>query len=74
MGQSIHFRLTCLEIAQDYRPVVSPTVDYIEHSDFHYRGVDPYIRGTFNWRFDYKEKAISQQMKKERKDDTEGIK
>ena len=51
-----------------------PTVDYIEHSDFHYRGVDPFIRGTFNWRFDYKEKAISQQMKKERKDDTEGVK
>ena len=62
------------EIEKDYRTVVCPTVDYIDHVDFHYRGVDPYIRGTFNWRFDYKERPITQEMKKSRKDPTEGVK
>ena len=63
-----------LEIAKDERTVVCPTVDYIDHKDFHYRGVDPYIRGTFNWRFDYKERAITQEMKKARTDPTGGVK
>ncbi|XP_057304292.1 polypeptide N-acetylgalactosaminyltransferase 10-like [Hydractinia symbiolongicarpus] len=62
------------EIGKDYRSVVCPTVDFIDHNDFHYRGVDPYIRGTFNWRFDYKEKPINAQQKFERKDETEGVK
>lgn len=61
------------EIAKDYRTVVCPTVDFIDHNDFHYRGVDPFIRGTFNWRFDYKEKAINAKQKLERKDETEGV-
>lgn len=61
------------EIERDYRTVVCPTVDYIDHVDFHYRGVDPYIRGTFNWRFDYKERPITQEMKKTRKDPTKGV-
>uniref|UniRef100_A0A7M5VHA3 Polypeptide N-acetylgalactosaminyltransferase n=1 Tax=Clytia hemisphaerica TaxID=252671 RepID=A0A7M5VHA3_9CNID len=61
------------EIERDYRTVVCPTVDYIDHVDFHYRGVDPYIRGTFNWRFDYKERPITQEMKKARKDPTKGV-
>lgn len=63
-----------LEIGKDYRTVVCPTVDFIDHDDFHYRSVDPYIRGTFNWRFDYKEKGINAQQSLERKDETEGVK
>ena len=63
-----------IEIAKDHRTVVCPTVDFIDHKDFNYRGVDPYIRGTFNWRFDYKERGITEEMKKARKDPTEGVK
>lgn len=63
-----------LEIAKSYRTVVCPTVDFIDHNDFHYRGVDPYIRGTFDWNFDYKERAITQKMRAMRDDPTEGVK
>lgn len=71
----VMFFLFCtLEIHADYRTVVCPTVDFIDHDDFHYRGVDPYIRGTFNWRFDYKEKVISTEEKMRRRDPTEGVK
>lgn len=62
------------EIKKDYRTVVCPTVDFIDHNDFHYRGVDPYIRGTFDWKFDYKERGITQKMRDARKDTTEGVK
>lgn len=62
------------EIAKDYRTVVCPTIDRIDHVDFQYRGFDPYTRGTFNWRFDYKERPLTNEMKKLRKDETEGVK
>ena len=68
------FSFCFLEIHANYRTVVCPTVDFIDHDDFHYRGVDPYIRGTFNWRFDYKEKVISTEEKMRRRDPTEGVK
>ena len=61
-------------IQDNYRNVVCPTIDVIDHLTFSYRGVDPLIRGTFNWRFDYKERAITDEQKKERKDDTQPVK
>ena len=62
-----------LEIHTNYKRVVCPTVDFIDHDTFYYRGVDPYIRGTFNWRFDYKERGITKLQRAERKSPTEGV-
>ncbi|XP_065656637.1 polypeptide N-acetylgalactosaminyltransferase 13 isoform X2 [Hydra vulgaris] len=61
------------EIEKNYRCVTCPTVDFIDHDSFYYRGVDPYIRGTFNWRFDYKERGITELQKAARKSVTEGV-
>jgi len=61
------------EVGKDYRRVVCPTVDFIDHNNFHYRGVDPYIRGTFNWRFDYKEKVVPDKMKRTLVAPTDGV-
>ena len=63
-----------LEIQKDYRTVVCPTIDFVDHRDFRYIGVDPYIRGTFSWRFDFKERVLSLEQKLKMKDKTEGIK
>ena len=57
-------------IALDRRTAVCPTIDFIDHNTFQYKPMDPYIRGTFNWRFDYKERP--EQMKK-RKDPTQEV-
>lgn len=61
-------------IEENYRNVVCPTIEVIDHLTFSYRGVDPLIRGTFNWRFDYKERVITDEQRKQRKDETEPVK
>ena len=61
-------------IQLNYRTVVCPTIDVIDHLTFSYRGVDPLIRGTFNWRFDYKERGITDEQRKLRTDETEPVK
>jgi len=61
-------------IQENYRNVVCPTIEVIDHLTFSYRGVDPLIRGTFNWRFDYKERGITEEQRKKRKDETEPVK
>ncbi len=61
-------------IKRDYRTVVCPTIDVIDHLTFSYRGVDPLIRGTFNWRFDYKERGITDAQRELRSDETEPVK
>ena len=60
-------------IAMNYRTVVCPTIDFIDHENFLYRGVDPFIRGTFNWRFDYKERGITEEQKRHRVDEAEPV-
>ena len=61
-------------IQADYRNVVCPTIEVIDHLTFSYRAVDPLIRGTFNWRFDYKERGITEEQRKHRVDETEPVK
>lgn len=61
-------------IQADYRNVVCPTIEVIDHLTFSYRAVDPLIRGTFNWRFDYKERGITDEQRKQRVDETEPVK
>ena len=61
-------------IQDNYRNVVCPTIEVIDHLTFSYRGVDPLIRGTFNWRFDYKERGITDEQRRRRKDETEPVK
>lgn len=61
-------------IALDSKTAVCPTIDFIDHNTFQYKPMDPLIRGTFNWRFDYKERALTAEMKARRKDDTEPVK
>ena len=60
-------------IQENYRNVVCPTIEVIDHLTFSYRGVDPLIRGTFNWRFDYKERGITDEQRNKRKDETEPV-
>lgn len=61
-------------IALDHRTAVCPTIDFIDHNTFQYKPMDPYIRGTFNWRFDYKERSITSEQRQRRKDPTEEVK
>ena len=46
-------------ITVDENVVTFPITDSIDHNTFAYRAMGSYIRGTFNWRFDYKEREIS---------------
>lgn len=61
-------------IALDHRTAVCPTIDFIDHNTFEYKPMDPYIRGTFNWRFDYKERPVRPDDMKKRKDPTQEVK
>ena len=60
-------------IALDRRTAVCPTIDFIDHNTFEYKPMDPYIRGTFNWRFDYKERPVRPEDMKKRKDPTQEV-
>lgn len=60
-------------IALDRRTAVCPTIDFIDHNTFEYKPMDPYIRGTFNWRFDYKERPVRPEEMKKRKDPTQEV-
>lgn len=60
-------------IALDRRTAVCPTIDFIDHNTFQYKPMDPYIRGTFNWRFDYKERPVRPEQMKKRKDPTQEV-
>ena len=60
-------------IALDRRTAVCPTIDFIDHNTFEYKPMDPYIRGTFNWRFDYKERPVRREDMKKRKDPTQEV-
>lgn len=61
-------------IALDRQTAVCPTIDFIDHNTFEYKPMDPYIRGTFNWRFDYKERPVRAEDMKKRKDPTQEVK
>ncbi|XP_031565849.1 uncharacterized protein LOC116301000 [Actinia tenebrosa] len=61
-------------IALDPHTAVCPTIDFIDHNTFQYKPMDPYIRGTFNWRFDYKERSLTPEMMARRKDATQPVK
>ncbi|EDO31035.1 predicted protein, partial [Nematostella vectensis] len=61
-------------IALNRRTAVCPTIDFIDHKTFQYKPMDPYIRGTFNWRFDYKERAVRPEEMAKRRDPTQEVK
>lgn len=60
-------------IALDHRTAVCPTIDFIDHNTFQYKPMNPYIRGTFNWRFDYKERPVREEEMAKRKDPTQEV-
>lgn len=60
-------------ITLDEHVVTCPIIDSIDHETFAYRAMGSYIRGTFNWRFDYKEREITTKQRKRRKDATEEV-
>ncbi|KAK3736639.1 hypothetical protein QZH41_017027 [Actinostola sp. cb2023] len=61
-------------IALNHHTAVCPTIDFIDHNTFQYKPMDPLIRGTFNWRFDYKERSLTAKMLALRKDATDPVK
>lgn len=63
-----------VEIERDYRAVTCPSIDVIRHGDFSYVSVDPYKRGTFNWRFDYKERIITAEQSIARRSEADPVK
>ena len=62
-----------LEIAMDYRTVVCPIIDFIDHRTFLYRAGHTWTRGTFSWRFDYKERSITADQYLHRKDEADPV-
>jgi polypeptide N-acetylgalactosaminyltransferase len=60
-------------ISLDEHVVTCPIIDSIDHNTFAYRAMGSYIRGTFNWRFDYKEREITPEQNKRRRDSTQEV-
>jgi polypeptide N-acetylgalactosaminyltransferase len=60
-------------IARDEHVVTCPIIDFIDHDTFEYKPMGSFVRGTFNWRFDYKEKELTEEQMKRRKDATEEV-
>ena len=60
-------------ISRDEHVVTCPIIDFIDHDTFEYKPMGSFIRGTFNWRFDYKEKQLTEEQMKRRKDATEEV-
>ncbi|XP_046859337.1 polypeptide N-acetylgalactosaminyltransferase 10-like isoform X2 [Xenia sp. Carnegie-2017] len=60
-------------ITMDEHVVTCPIIDSIDHNTFAYRPMGSHIRGTFNWRFDYKEREITDEQRRQRRDTTEEV-
>ena len=60
-------------ITKDQHVVTCPIIDSIDHNTFAYRPMGSHIRGTFSWRFDYKEREITAKQKMERRDATQEV-
>ncbi len=60
-------------ITLDEHVVTCPIIDSIDHNTFAYRAMGSYIRGTFNWRFDYKEREITAEQRRTRRDMTQEV-
>lgn len=60
-------------ITLDEHVVTCPIIDSIDHNTFAYRAMGSYVRGTFNWRFDYKEREITPEQRRRRKDTTQEV-
>ena len=54
-------------ITQDHHIVTCPIIDFIDHDTFQYKPMGSYMRGTFNWRFDYKERPLTAEQMAQRK-------
>jgi len=73
MSVFVLFFFLILEIQYDYRTVVCPIIDHIDHRTFNYRPGHSWTRGTFSWRFDYKERSISAEQYLSRKDEADPV-
>ena len=60
-------------ITRDENIVTCPIIDAIDHDTFEYKPMGSFSRGTFNWRFDYKEREITAEQKRQRKDVTQEV-
>ena len=60
-------------ITMDEHVVTCPIIDSIDHNTFAYRPMGSHNRGTFNWRFDYKEREITDEQRRQRRDTTEEV-
>lgn len=60
-------------ISRDEHVVTCPIIDFIDHDTFQYKPMGSYIRGTFNWRFDYKERQLTEEQMRRRKSATEEV-
>lgn len=60
-------------ITFDQHVVTCPIIDSIDHDTFQYKPMGSYVRGTFNWRFDYKERQITPEQKRQRRDSTQEV-
>lgn len=60
-------------IEKNYRTVVCPIIDVIEHRTFSYKPGHAWTRGTFSWRFDYKERTITADQYLLRRDEADGV-
>ncbi|XP_028403042.1 polypeptide N-acetylgalactosaminyltransferase 10-like [Dendronephthya gigantea] len=60
-------------ISEDEHVVTCPIIDFIDHDTFQYKPMGSFIRGTFNWRFDYKERELTKEQMNRRKDETEEV-
>ena len=60
-------------ITLDEHVVTCPIIDSIDHYTFQYTAMGSHMRGTFNWRFDYKEREITAEQRKQRRDATQEV-
>ena len=60
-------------ITLDEHVVTCPIIDSIDHYTFRYTAMGSHMRGTFNWRFDYKEREITAEQRKQRRDATQEV-
>ena len=60
-------------ITKNEHVVTCPIIDFIDHDTFQYKPMGSFVRGTFNWRFDYKERELTPEQMRRRKDATEEV-
>ena len=60
-------------VTVDENVVTCPIIDSIDHNTFAYRAMGSYIRGTFNWRFNYIGREITAAQRRRRRDITQEV-